>query len=87
MGRTLRNGLRNGLVFGFVIIFFIMIGFNVVAVDIIGGILKTSYTAHADVVNFLILVGLLSFWAGAAGTKEIRPEQRKQAILNGGAAG
>ena len=87
MDRTLRNGLRNGLIFGFVILFLIMIGFNVVAADIIGEILRTTYTPYADLVNFLILVGLLSFWAGAAGTKEIAPDQRKLAAFGGGSAG
>ena len=87
MDRTLRNGLRNGLIFGFVILFLIMIGFNVVAADIIGGMLRTTYTPYADIVNFLILVGLLCFWAGAAGTKEIAPDQRKLAAFGGGSAG
>ncbi len=38
--QTIRNGIRTGAIFGVIIIFLVLIGFNNAAVDLIGNILK-----------------------------------------------
>src|SRR3989304_10629714 len=67
MKARLQNNLRLGIVFGIVMIFLILIGFKLVAANLIGSFFKTG---DADVLNMLLFLGLVGLWLGANAAKQ-----------------
>jgi branched-chain amino acid transport system permease protein len=87
----LRNGFQAGTIFGVTAIFLVLIGFNVIAAQLIGDILhdKTSGFGglNAAMINMLIFFGLMALWAGARGAKRTNPDTWWRALSGAGLAG
>lgn len=79
MKASLRNGFRSGIIFGIVIIFFVLIGFNITAAILLGKLLGNVQKGTMSVAqsgewtpamsNLLIFFGLIGLWAGSSGSK------------------
>jgi ABC-type branched-subunit amino acid transport system permease subunit len=63
----LQNNLRLGIVFGIVMIFLILIGFNLIAAELIGSFLGTG---EFTVLNMLLFIGLIGLWIGTIAAKQ-----------------
>jgi ABC-type branched-subunit amino acid transport system permease subunit len=78
----LQNNLRLGIVFGIVMIFLMLIGFNLIAANLIGSFFNTG---DADVLNMLLFIGLVGLWLGATAAKQ--DNLWLSAAINGAIAG
>lgn len=91
----IRSGLQTGIAFGILIVFLVLIGFTVIANELIGDLLKLSsgpFGLTPAMTRLLIFLGLLGVWAGARGSRgalpargsaDSRPEGFGPALLGG----
>jgi branched-chain amino acid transport system permease protein len=77
-----QSNLRLGLVFSIVMIFLILIGFNLIAANLIGSFFNTG---DADLLNMLLFIGLIGVWLGASAAKQ--DDRWSIAAINGAIAG
>jgi ABC-type branched-subunit amino acid transport system permease subunit len=82
MKTGLQSNLRVGIVFGIVMIFLTLIGFNLVAANLIGSFFKTG---DAAVLNMCLFIGLIGLWLGSSTTKQ--DHEWLNAAINGAMAG
>ncbi len=79
MSKSINDGIRAGVIFGFVIIFLLLIGFTSTAAQILTGILdnEDSITMgfSGPAFSLIVFLGLIGLWAGANATK--RPDYGK----------
>ena len=96
MQKRIKQGISGGLTFGVVIVFLILIGFMVTAVELLSGILGHALTlaegasVPARAMYLLMIVyALLGIWAGITGAKPLDgiPDNWGYAIVAGLAAG
>lgn len=88
MSNSMRNGLRAGIIFGVVIIFLFLIGFTLIAPELISKLYQgTEQTKDFNIElllpNLVIFVGLLGIWAGITGAKEEEPDTWPKALTAG----
>ena len=75
MKTQLKNSIQVGLVFSFILIFFIAIGFTVTMSDIIGNLINVSSSARAgNMTGLLILFVLFGLWASSKAIGENRSD-------------
>jgi branched-chain amino acid transport system permease protein len=77
-----QNNLRLGIVFGIVMLFIILISFNLIAAELIGSFLGTETLANLNLILFIALVGL---WLGTNAAKQ--DKHASSAAANGAIAG
>jgi branched-chain amino acid transport system permease protein len=95
MKTHLQNGLRAGVVFGIAVIFLVLIGFEIVAAQLIGGVLGKLYGENPQLpfsltptaLNILIFFGLIGLWAGSSGARRSEPDAWGLALLGGATSG
>ncbi len=95
MKTHIQNGLRGGVVFGIAIIFLVLIGFEIVAAQLIGGVLGQLYGENSQLpfsltptaLNILIFFGLIGLWAGSSGARRSEPDAWGLALLGGATSG
>jgi ABC-type branched-subunit amino acid transport system permease subunit len=88
MSNSIRNGLRAGIIFGIVIIFLFLIGFTLIAPELISKLYQGSeqtkdFNIGLLLPNLVIFMGLLGIWAGITGAKEDEPDTWAKAIVAG----
>lgn len=87
MNDHIRTGLRAGITFAVVTIFLILIGFEITATRLIGGIVgNNANTTALNTVNLLIFFGFLGLFAGATAGKR-RDQDTWSGIIQSGLAG
>ncbi len=77
MNAQLRNSIRTGVVFGIVLIFLVLIGFQATVADLLGSLLndetfKPVLGLTPTMLNMVIFFGLIGLWAGASGAKPVK---------------
>jgi branched-chain amino acid transport system permease protein len=77
-----QSNLRLGTIFGIVMIFLILIGFNLIAANLIGSFFSTG---DADVLNMCLFLGLVGLWLGSSAAKQ--DDHWRGAVINGAIAG
>jgi ABC-type branched-subunit amino acid transport system permease subunit len=88
MGAHIKDGLRAGLVFGVIILFLSLIGFNSTMVLLLGSVLGnvsnlTRITGGA-IVNYLIILVLLGIWMGSQAVKHASSSAPiRESVLSG----
>jgi ABC-type branched-subunit amino acid transport system permease subunit len=91
MNTYLRNGLRTGAVFGIILVFLVLIAFNITVATLIGDLLKTEGQTTGgltpDMRNMMIFFGLVGLWAGASGARRTEKDPWAGALLSGLSAG
>ena len=91
MNESLKRGLRLGLIFGIVFIFFMLIGFTNVAATMIGDILgnvdQASVNPQLPVLNLITFTGLMGFFTGIAAYKKDANPSWVQVLIAGLIAG
>jgi branched-chain amino acid transport system permease protein len=95
MRNHLRSGLRAGAVFGVVLIFLVLIGFETVAAGLLSDFLGPLYGKNPQLplnltissLNLLIFFGLIGLWAGASGARRAEPDSWGLALLGGSISG
>jgi ribose/xylose/arabinose/galactoside ABC-type transport system permease subunit len=87
--RCLRNGLQTGVIFGIIVIFLVLIGFDETAALLIGKFLgnQGEITSSAMILNLVILLGLLGFWAGTSAAKPVGKDTWAGVLIAGSSAG
>lgn len=74
MSKPISNGIRAGVIFGFVIIFLVLIGFTTTASQIFTAALdnadSSTFGFTGPVFSLILFVGLIGLWAGANATKK-----------------
>lgn len=87
--RCLRNSLQAGVVFGIIIIFLVLIGFDETAAQLIGKFLgnQGEATSSAMILNLVILLGLLGLWTGAYAAKPVGKDSWSGVLIAGSGAG
>jgi len=88
MNEHIRNGLRAGTVFAITTIFLILIGFNIVAAQILGKFFGNQSASSIMGLSpgtfyMLLFFGMLSLWAGALGAKRTPPDTWRLVLLAG----
>jgi branched-chain amino acid transport system permease protein len=86
----MRNALNTGIIFGILLVFLVLIGFNVIAAELTGDVLKLSsgpFGLTPEMTNLLVFLGLLGIWAGARGARKNDPDAWGAALLGGLVAG
>jgi ABC-type branched-subunit amino acid transport system permease subunit len=91
MKTYLRNGTRAGVTFGIILIFLILIAFNITVATLIGDLLKSSATTRngltPDMRNMMVFFGLVGLWAGTAGARRTEKDSWAGALVSGLSAG
>lgn len=88
MNNPIRSGFRTGLIFAVVTIFLILIGFEITATRLIGGIIGNNPGAQAlNPANLLIFFGALSLFAGASAGRRRDPDSWFSVFQSGLAGG
>jgi ABC-type branched-subunit amino acid transport system permease subunit len=95
MRRHIKNGLNAGIVFGIVLIFLILIGFNVTGAELVGGVIgklidptkPLLFAITYQDLYMLIFFALIGLWAGASGARRAEPDTWGLALLGGVTAG
>jgi branched-chain amino acid transport system permease protein len=95
MNTHLKNGLRAGVVFGIAVDFLVLIGFEIVAAQLIGGVLAKLFAGNSplpfsltpNALYILIFFGLIGLWAGANGSRRSEPDTWSLALLGGATSG
>lgn len=88
MAGSIRSGLRAGAIVGAVIVFLVLIGFDVIASELIHGLLDgQTQSGTGSVQGLLVFFGLLGVWAGAFGARRTVPDTWTRAIVAGLSAG
>jgi ABC-type branched-subunit amino acid transport system permease subunit len=88
MSNSMRNGLRTGIIFGVVIIFLFLIGFTLIAPELISKLYQgkgqtKSFNIELLIPNLVIFMGALGIWAGITGAKENEPDSWSKALTAG----
>jgi branched-chain amino acid transport system permease protein len=91
MKTSLVRGLKNGAIFSVVVVFLLLIGFlNTVAV-LIFQVIKITPPPQTGLsplmVDMLIFLGVLGFWAGAMSARREQPDSWIKALVSGTLAG
>jgi ABC-type branched-subunit amino acid transport system permease subunit len=91
MKSILKQGLQTGLMFGIIFIFLILIGFVIIATNLIGGILgnlnNLAGKVHQPVGNLLLLTALIALFNGFTAQRKNPDAPWLQVMLNGLMAG
>jgi len=92
IAKSLQTGLRNGLIFGIIILFLVLIGFDITGSSLIGKVIGNSPPASSTkqlpyASNLVILISLLGIWNGAMAAKRIKGKSPSQSIAAGFFAG
>jgi ABC-type branched-subunit amino acid transport system permease subunit len=86
---ALRNGFRTGMVFTILIIFIVLIGFNVTGATLVAKLFGQQVATGAlpDVSMLAVFLGLLGIFAGIGAAKAMEPDTYGDAIQAGLTAG
>ena len=87
MSNSMRNGLRAGIIFGVVIIFLFLIGFTLIAPELISKLYQGKTQIRDLLPNLIIFMGLLGIWAGITGAKQDGPDTWSKVLTAGLVAG
>lgn len=82
MKAKLQDNLRLGIIFGIVMIFLILISFNLIAAQLIGSFLGTRSLNN---LNMILFIGLIGLWIGTSAAKQ--DSHWPAAVANGAIAG
>lgn len=93
MKKQLQIGLRAGNIFGIAVVFLVLIGFNVIATEMIGSLLENTskdtvvFGLEPAVFNMMIFFGLMGLIAGISGARRTKPDTWGRALAGGISAG
>lgn len=92
MKAHLRSGGRTGLVFGIVLVFLVLIGFQATIADLLGGLLKDESIKPVlgftpTMLNIMVFFGLIGLWAGASGARPIKTKGYLVSLMGSLSAG
>ena len=92
MNAHIRNGIRTGLIFGIVLIFLVLIGFQTIVADLVGSLLHDKALNIAPgltpaMLNMLIFFGLIGLWAGTSGARPVKATGKLYSLTGGLIAG
>jgi branched-chain amino acid transport system permease protein len=92
MNAHIRTGLRTGLIYGIILVFLVLIGFQAMIADLLGSLLhntavQTTSGFTPAMLNMMIFFGLIGLWAGASGAKPIKTTNRLSSLIGGLLAG
>jgi ABC-type branched-subunit amino acid transport system permease subunit len=84
-----RNGVRTGITFAVIIIFFVLIGFTITGAALVAKIFGIQLAPNTlpDVSMLAIFMGLIGFFAGTSAAKPRDPDPFGGAFISGLAAG
>jgi branched-chain amino acid transport system permease protein len=86
MSTHIRTGVRTGIIFGIVLIFLILIGFQATAADLIGGLLGNEnagpvFGVASTTLDMMIFFGLLALWEGSLGARPVQSTNRLYSLV------
>lgn len=86
MNARVQNDLRLGIIFGIIMIFLVLIGFNLIAAELIGNFLGTEAMTNLNLILFIALVGL---WLGTSAARQGKrlPEMAADGAISGAMCG
>ncbi len=92
MEAHLKNGLRTGVIFGIIVIFLVLIGFETTVSDLLGSLLhneaaKSILGLAPPLFNITLFFGLVGLWCGASGSRPVKQGERLPALLGGTTSG
>jgi hypothetical protein len=92
MNAHLRSGLRTGMIFGIILVFLVLIGFQATIADLLGSLLHDNAFQTASgftpaMLNMMIFFGLIGLWAGAGAARPVKATSKLYSLTGGLVAG